>query len=209
MVDPERKRRLVPLSPALGAETADADLVTAVAEGSKAALRTVWDRYVGAVRATLRSCLGGDPALEDLTQEVFLGFYRSAARIREPAALRPYLLGAAVNAASLELRSRSRRRRWYHRFHLWSKDAVAPPCIEERDALRSLHDVLARISARGRHAFVLRYVQDLAPAEVAQALGLPIGTAKRAISEGRRRVLSRARREPALMQYLRATEERG
>ena len=50
---------------------------------------------------------------------------------------------------------------------------------------------------------MLRYVQDLTPAEVAQALGIPVGTAKRAISEGRRRVLLRAQNEPALLQYLR------
>jgi RNA polymerase sigma-70 factor (ECF subfamily) len=207
MADPERKGWLRPLpSSPFGAHTPDAELVKAVAEGDKAALHTVWHRYVGAVRATLRACLGDDAAVDDLAQEVFLSFYRSAARLREPAALRPYLTGAAANAASLEIRSRTRRRRWYRLFHWWSREPFYLSNVDDSDALRSLRDLLTRIPTRERSAFVLRYVQDLTPSEVAQALGIPVGTAKRAISEGRRRVLLRAQNEPALVQYLR--EER-
>lgn len=204
--DPERKGRLHPIPSPFGADTSDADLVRAVAEGKKAALHAVWSRYIAAVRATLRACLGDDAAVDDLAQEVFLGFYRSAARIRTPSALRPYLTGAAANVASLELRSRVRRRRWYRLFHWWSRDEVASPTVDGRDALRTLRELLTHIPDREREAFVLRYVQDLTPGEVAQALGIPMGTAKRAISDGRRRVLRRAQNEPALLQYLR--EER-
>lgn len=209
-MDRERKSHLaaLPSSPC-PAEMTDADLVVAVVEGNKAALRAVWDRYLAAVRSTLHACLGDDHAVDDLAQEVFLSFYRSAARIREPSALRAYLLGSASRLASTEIRMRSRRRRWYHLFH-WSSmegQVVRTPEVE-RDALRSLRDVLAKIPDRERQAFVLRYVEDLSPTEVAQALGIPKGTAKRAISEGRRRVLVRARQEPALAQYLFPREER-
>ena len=203
MGDPERKSRLRPLPAPFAAHLADAELVRAVAAGNKAALHAVWSRYIVAVRATLRACLGADAAVDDLAQEVFLGFYRSAARIRNPSALRPYLTGAAAKAATLEMKSRTRRRRWYRLFHWSAGEPIASPDVDDRDALRSLRDLLARIPSREREAFVLRYVQDLTPAEVAQALGIPVGTAKRAISEGRRRVLLRAQNEPALLQYLR------
>jgi RNA polymerase sigma-70 factor (ECF subfamily) len=209
-MDSERKNHLVAVSSPLPAEMTDADLVLAVVEGNKAALRAVWDRYITAVRSTLRSCLGLDHAVEDLTQEVFLSFYRSAGRIRDPSALRPYLLGSATRLASAEIRSRMRRGRWYRLFH-WSSMAgrtAHGPDVDERDALRSLRDVLAKVPDRERQAFVLRYVEDLTPMEVARALGIPQGTAKRAISEGRRRVLFRAQKEPALVQYLSSGEER-
>ena len=209
-MDPERRKHLVAVPSPGPAEMADADLVLAVADGNKAALRVVWDRHITAVRSTLRACLGRDSAVDDLAQEVFLSFYRSAGRIRDPSALRPYLLGAAAKLASAEIRSRTRRSRWYRLFH-WSSmagRASRGPDVDERDALRSLREVLAKVSERERHAFVLRYVEDLTPMEVAQALGIPKGTAKRAISEGRRRVLLRARREPALAEYLLSSEER-
>lgn len=207
-MDPERTNRLISIPPPFGTHTTDADLVQAVVEGNKVALRAVWDRYVTAVRSTLRSCLGNDPAIDDLAQEVFLNFYRSAGRIRDRSALRAYFLGVATKLAFSEIRSRTRRNRWYRLFHWTHERNHRAPDVDERDALRSLHDVLARIPDRERQAFVLRYVQDLAPNEVAEALGIPKGTAKRAISEGRRRVLLRAQKEPALVEYLRSSQER-
>jgi RNA polymerase sigma-70 factor, ECF subfamily len=209
-MDQEHNSHLVALPCSRPSEMTDADLVASVIEGDKAALRVVWDRYIAPVRATLRSCLGGDHAIDDLAQEVFLSFYRSAARLRDPSALRPYLLGAAARLASAEMRARSRRLRWYRLFH-WSSTigrVGQGPDVDERDALRSLRRVLSRLPARESQAFVLRHVHDLSPVEVAQALGIPLGTAKRAISEGRHRVLLRAQQEPALSYYLRSSQER-
>jgi RNA polymerase sigma-70 factor (ECF subfamily) len=209
-MDPRQQSHLVSVPSPLPAEIPDADLVSSVVEGNKVSLRTVWDRYLASVRATLRSLLGPDHVVDDLTQEVFLTFYRSASRIRDPSALRSYLLGVATRLASFEIRTRTRRHRWYRLFH-WSSVESGEgrsPDVDERDALRALRDLLARIPDRERQAFVLRYVQDLSPAEVAQAMGIPTGTAKRAISEGRRRLLLRAQKEPALRQYLRSSQER-
>jgi RNA polymerase sigma-70 factor (ECF subfamily) len=206
----ERKGHLVALPCQRPDEMSDADLVAGVVEGDKGALRAVWDRYIASVRATLRSCLGGDHIVDDLAQEVFLSFYRSAARLRDPAALRPYLLGSAAKIALCEMRSRSRRTRWYRLFH-WSSNIGRTgqgPDIDERDALRKLRELLSRLPQRESQAFVLRHVHEMSPAEVAQALGIPLGTAKRAISEGRRRVLLRAQQEPALSFYLRSSQER-
>jgi RNA polymerase sigma-70 factor (ECF subfamily) len=209
-MDPGRQSHLIAVPSPFPAEISDGDLVSAVVEGNKVALRAVWDRYLAAVRATLRSLLGRDHVIDDLTQEVFLAFYRSASRIRDPSALRPYLLGVATKLASIEIRSRTRRSRWYRLFH-WSSmagGAGRSSDVDERDALRSLRTLLGKLPDRKRQAFVLRYVHDLSPTEVAQAMGIPKGTAKRAISEGRRRVLLGAQKEPALVQYLRSSQER-
>ncbi len=209
-MDPERHSHLTAVPSPSPTEIPDADLVSSVVEGSKVALRTIWDRYLAPVQATLRSLLGRDHVVDDLTQEVFLAFYRSASRIRDPSALRPYLLGVAAKLASSEIRSRTRRKRWYGLFHRSSMAGGAGRSsdVDGRDALRSLRALLFRLPDRERRAFVLRYVQDLSPIEVALAMGIPKGTAKRAISEGRRRVLLGAQKEPALLQYLRSSQER-
>jgi RNA polymerase sigma-70 factor, ECF subfamily len=205
----DSKSNLIPLPSPSTANVPDAELVQAVVAGNKAALRAVLERYMGSVRSSLRSLLGPDHVIDDLVQEVFLNFYRSAGRIRNQGALRAYLIGVAVKLASTEMRSRTRRNRWYRLFH-WSSvqgGDVGRPDVDERDAVRSLRAVLERIPDREREAFVLRYVHELAPTEVAEAMGIPKGTAKRAISEGRRRVLSRAVKEPALADYLRLGQE--
>jgi RNA polymerase sigma-70 factor, ECF subfamily len=189
---------------------ADGDLVRAIASGDKGALRVVWERYVTAVRATLRASLGKDHGIDDLVQEVFLILYRSAAKLRDPSALRPYLLGVAVRQAAFELRTRTRRSRWHLLFH-WSttlgREPASQPVVDERDALCALTRLLTFLPERERQAFILRYVQDLSPMEVAQSLGVSKGTAKKAIAEGRRRVHLRAQQEPALAQYLGSIRE--
>jgi RNA polymerase sigma-70 factor, ECF subfamily len=201
---------LLPVPSPFPSKVTDAELVSSVVEGSKLALRVVWDRYLAQVRATLRSLLGADPVIDDLAQEVFLTFYRSAGRIRDPGALRSYLLGVATRLACFEIRTRARRNRWYRLFHrsALERGGGLAPDVDDRDTLRALRELLGKLPDRERQAFVLRYVQDLSPTEVAQAMGIPKGTAKRAISEGRRRLLLRAQKEPDLRQYLRSSQER-
>lgn len=182
----------------------DAELVKAVVDGDEEALRAVWERHVTSVRATLRACLGKDSVIDDLTQEVFLSFFKSAARLREPESLRPYLLGIATRLAFFELRTRTRRKRWQRLLCLSfdQDDAVSLPDVEERDAIRELNQVLQSVPERECQAFILRYVQDLSPSEVAVALGIPKGTAKRAIGTGRKLVLRKAKSSLALSAYL-------
>lgn len=182
---------------------ADAELVARVAAGDAQAVSLVWERYASAVRAALFVCLGPDHAIDDLLQEVFLGFYRRAGQIQNPSALRSYLLGAAVRSATFERRTRARRSRW---LGLFASDAghavVHSPEVEANDVVRTLVRLLSSIPARAREAFVLRYVDDLSPAEVAVALGVSESTAKRAICKGRERMLSLAAKDSVLRGFL-------
>ncbi|HEX4475497.1 MAG TPA: RNA polymerase sigma factor [Polyangiaceae bacterium] len=188
------------------ARLTDAELVHAVASGDADALSTVWTRYVADVRKMIRSCLGPDSATDDLVQEVFIGFYRNAARLESPRALRSYLLGIAARTSAFELRTRKRRFRWLtlSRTGVLPEGQLVDSPVDSRDALRALHGVLARISELPRLAFVLRYAEDLSPEEVALALGVSEAKARRAITRGRERVLELGKAEPALAPYLRA-----
>src|SRR5690349_12052127 len=89
----------------------DSELVEAVARGDTAAVGVAWDRYSHVVRGVLRSNLGVDAAVEDLLQDVFVAFLRGASELRDPSALRAYLVSVAVRLVLVELRRR-RVRRW-------------------------------------------------------------------------------------------------
>jgi|SRR5450755_1487257 len=183
----------------------DAELVLAVAQGGHDALSVVWARYVADVRNMIRSCLGPDSALDDLVQEAFLGFYRNASRLENPRALRSYLLGIAARVSAFELRTRKRRFRWLRitRSGALPDSASGDSPIGPRDSLRALREILARVPELPRLAFLLRYVEDLSPEEVALALGVSTAKVRRAITQGRERVLSLGQAEPALLPYLR------
>jgi RNA polymerase sigma-70 factor, ECF subfamily len=186
----------------------DAELVEAVARGDSGAAGVVWDRYSGLVRSVLRANLGPDPALEDLLQEVFIVFLRGAADLRSGGALRPYLVSVAVRLVLVELRRR-RVRRWVTLSPTGEVPQVpsAPQDIAGSRALGALYRLLEQLPRRRRVAFVLRHVQALEMSEVALALGVSESTAKREAARARRSIVTRAERhEPALWEYLKATE---
>jgi RNA polymerase sigma-70 factor (ECF subfamily) len=181
----------------------DAELVRAAARGEADAVQVIWERYSRLVRGVLRGSLGPDHAIEDLLQEVFVGFLKGAKNIQEGAALRGYLVGVAVRLAALELRRR-KIRRWVTLTPTGAlpERAEAPADAEGRAALRALHRVLDGVSSRRRLAFVLRHVQGLEILDVAASLGISESTARRELDKARAFVLKRAEREPSLRPYI-------
>jgi RNA polymerase sigma-70 factor (ECF subfamily) len=181
----------------------DAELVRAAAAGDSAAVGVIWQRYAPLVRGVLRGALGPDHAIEDLLQEVFVGFLKGARNIQEGAALRGYLAGVAVRLAALELRRR-KIRRWVMLTPTGVlPERTAPPADSEgRAALGALYRVLDGVSSRRRLAFVLRHVQGLEILDVAAALGISESTARRELERARSFVLKRGEREAALKPYL-------
>jgi RNA polymerase sigma-70 factor (ECF subfamily) len=181
----------------------DAELVRAAALGEAEAVAVIWQRYAPLVRGVLRGALGPDHAIEDLLQEVFVGFLKGAKNIHEGAALRGYLVGVAVRLAALELRRR-KVRRWVTLTPtgVLPERGAAPADAEGRQALSALYRVLDGVSSRRRLAFVLRHVQGLEILDVAQSLGISESTARRELERARTFVLKRGEREPALQPYL-------
>ncbi len=181
----------------------DAELVRAAAAGEADAVGVIWQRYAPLVRGVLRGALGPDHAIEDLLQEVFVGFLRGAKNIQEGAALRGYLAGVAVRLAALELRRR-KIRRWVMLTPtgVLPERTALPADSEGRAALAALYRVLDGVSSRRRLAFVLRHVQGLEILDVASALGISESTARRELERARTFVIKRGEREPALKPYL-------
>jgi len=187
----------------------DSELVEAVARGDTRAVGVVWDRYSHVVRSVLRSNLGADNAIEDLLQEVFIAFIRGASDLRDPAALRAYLVSVAVRIVLVELRRR-RVRRWVTLSPKGELPELVsrPADLDGARAVRSLHRVLETLPPRRRVAFVMRQVQGLEIVEVAAALDVSESTVKREVVKARRAIVARAKRsEPSLWEYIRRIEE--
>lgn len=181
----------------------DALLVTATARGDRAAMAEVWDRYADFVRSVLHGAIGPDSAIEDLTQEVFLAFVKSAAAVTDGTKLRAFLAGIAVRLAAMELRRR-RVRRWLllsPTGELPERAALAHDA-ESKEVLAGLARVLAGMSPRRRMAFTLRHVQEMEMLEVAAALEISESTLRRELQRAREHLLRAAAREPALSAYL-------
>jgi RNA polymerase sigma-70 factor (ECF subfamily) len=183
----------------------DAALVAAVRARAPHAAGRVWDRYSNLCRRLLRRVLGPSAEVEDALQEVFLRLFRDFDSLREPTALRSFLIGITLHIATGELRRR-RARRWL----LLSDDGALPeyefatedPQHEQRQALQALYRILDRIDAKRRLVFVLRYVEGLELAEMSLVLGCSLATTKRRVADSAERVCRLAARDPHLGHYV-------
>jgi RNA polymerase sigma-70 factor (ECF subfamily) len=194
--------------------TDEAALARAAMEGESAAATLLWSRFSQLVRGLLRRSLGPQRDVEDHVQEVFLRFFGQLRRLRDPAAVRSFLVGITVRVSRSELRRR-RIRRWLSLTDDGElPDAPAPARDEAaREALARLYRVLDGVDDEGRLAFVLRHIEGLELTEVAAALGISLATTKRRLARVTARVFAQVERDPILVTYLiqspRESDERG
>ncbi len=187
----------------------DAALARLAAEKDPRAAAALWDRYAALVRGILRRTLGPSADVEDLVQDAFIGLFRTLPGLRDPEALRSFVVGTALRVARGELR-RKRVRRWLSLTPTGVLPDEAQPGAsdpEARRAVKRLYEVLDKIDDRGRMAFVLRYLEGYELTEVAEALGCSLATTKRALAKAQERVNAMVKRDPLLAPY--AREARG
>jgi RNA polymerase sigma-70 factor (ECF subfamily) len=182
-----------------GVEESDRELMGRLARGEREALRPLMERHHRRVyRIALAYLRNPDDAL-DVVQETFVRAFEHAARWSAAAEVLPWLTRIAVNQ-SIDRYRRERRRRQTlepladgdHDAHLDS-GALSP----ERRALGAqirarLDSALRSLPERQRAVFVLRHYEERSLEEIAQILGVRLGTVKsslhRATHELRRRL---------------------
>lgn len=181
----------------------DASLAAALLAREPAAAKIAWTRYSPLVLRLLRRYFGPGPERQDLCQEVFLRFFARIAELRDPAALRNFLIGICLGVAQNEVR-RARVRRWI--FLTQTGDLPDAPIQgadpEAREATGRVYQLLASLSAEDRTLFVARYVEKMELAEIATAVGRPLSTTKRRVARVTRRVAAKMSRDPSLADYV-------
>ena len=188
----------------------DAALARLAAAKDPRAAAALWDRYATLVRGILRRTLGPSADVEDLVQDAFIGLFRTLPGLRDPDALRSFVVGTALRVARSELRRR-RVRRWLSLTSTGSMPDAAQQGgsdPEARRAVKRLYEVLDQIDDRGRMAFVLRYLEGYELTEVAEALGCSLATTKRALAKAQERVNAMVKRDPLLAPYVREGSDR-
>lgn len=135
-----------------------------MASDSVEAIARLYERHAEAVhRYALRR---SDPdTAEETTAQVFLVAWRRRASVPEDAL--PWLYGVARRVLADQRRGDARRSRLSQR--LRSVAVGEPARLELND--RGLTEALERLKARDREALLLRYWEELQPAQIASAMG--------------------------------------
>lgn len=120
---------------------------------------------------------------EDLVQETFLRAHRALGRFETGTNARAWLHTILQRVRTDAFRRRKRRPETVELV------GEGPPTAPQQDALASgredLERALAALPEAFRTAVVLRDVQELSYAEIAAALGIPVGTVMSRIHRGR------------------------
>ncbi|MEY2979274.1 MAG: hypothetical protein RLZZ435_3413 [Cyanobacteriota bacterium] len=156
----------------------DRDLVKSCLQGDRQSFRILYQRHHTVVRSTLYQ-LCGPTELDDLEQEVFLRAWKGLKGFRQSAQFSTWLYRITWNVASDRRHKLGQER---------SKQANFVPLAQDNSDQSSdlnhphyqdmVQRGLAQLSEDHRSVLVLHDLQDLPQKEIAQVLGIPVGTVK-------------------------------
>jgi RNA polymerase sigma-70 factor (ECF subfamily) len=156
------------------APSSDPEIMRRLAGGEIGALGELYDRHHTPIRRFVTRATGGAEVVDDLVHATFLTAAKSAGKYDGRSSCRPWLIGIAAQLLR-------RRRTAFGRLLevLSSLGGGARTSIDPRqslDARGDLEKALARLSEAKRITLLMAEVEGLSCAEIAQALGVPIGT---------------------------------
>jgi RNA polymerase sigma factor (sigma-70 family) len=148
-------------------EAADAELVRRAKLGSAAAFEQLVLGFGPRVYRYLALRLRDDSAALDALQETLAAAWQGLPGLKQPGKFWPWLLGIAAHKAADSARNRMPA----------SEDDLELPALEEEGVLE-IREALFALPAHFREVLLLRYFVRLSEEEVAEALGVRVGTVK-------------------------------
>ncbi len=209
------------LASAIGFSTEEASLISDLKAGSEDAFAILIAQYHQPIFSLIARSLDDPADASDITQEVFIKVFRSIRSFHGDSSLRTWLYRIALHEAS-------NQRRWWSRHKRREITLDTPPSESEEDAptlamiladghgtpldhaehgeLRaSVEQALHELPEVFRTVVVLREIEGFAYDEIADVLGVNLGTVKSRLTRGRhmlrdllRPCLKPTRSEPAI-----------
>ncbi len=160
-----------------GVEVTDGELIERTGAGDRAAFEQLYLRYARAVFGLALRRLGDRARAEDAVQETFASVWRSARTYRaERGPGAPWLFAVARNA--VVDRTRGRHEPPTEVPETATDEAGPPERAESSWVAWRVHRALEELPEREREVIALAYWSGLSQSEVAEFLGIPLGTVK-------------------------------
>jgi RNA polymerase sigma-70 factor (ECF subfamily) len=164
------------------AHLSDEALVALVARGDDAALGELYDRVGGIAYGLALRVLRDERLAEDAVQEGFLAVWRSAAAFRAERAKASTWILTLVHRRAVDLVRREERRRAEPLSEELTAGAGATEATDEAAWLRfereRVQAALQQLPDVQREALELAYYGGFSQSELAERLGVPLGTIK-------------------------------
>jgi RNA polymerase sigma-70 factor, ECF subfamily len=169
-------------------DQSDLQVVVALQEGNNTALGIVYDRYGAAVYRLALRILTNPTEAEDLTQEVFLAFWRGVDKYDpQRGALLVFLLTITRSRALNRLQQQNSQQNLQLRFGHHLPATPNQPGMESV-ALSELSDrmgiALQQLPIAQKQVLEMAYYEGKSQSVIAQELNLPLGTIKTRSRQG-------------------------
>lgn len=153
----------------------------------------LFHRYSGPLSRYLARYLGHTALAEDVLQDTFFQIHIKCGLYRDGWPARPWLYAIAVHRAADALRRTPRLKLVSLDRPLSADERIEPGSLvemlasaepgpleelQDQERQRWVRDCVARLSGPLRQALILSYYQGLSYSEIAQVLGVPLGTIK-------------------------------
>jgi len=158
----------------------DQEAVRACLEGQPDAYASIVERYGGRVYNIALRITGNADAANDCAQEAFIRAYRALHQYDPSLPFGPWLYRITTNASFNHVQRWRAHEMTVEEFPDSPEPADSGPeqSAVRREQVDEVLAAMAELPAPYRAALTLRHLQQLSYQEVADALGLPIGTVK-------------------------------
>ncbi|HEY9599064.1 MAG TPA: sigma-70 family RNA polymerase sigma factor [Cyanophyceae cyanobacterium] len=160
----------------------DAELFGLLRAGDTTALGILYDRYSSLVYSLALRVLANPQEAEDLTQEVFLTFWRSSNYNPARGSLSSFLTTLTRSRAIDRLRSRGTVLKFLQRWSETMTTETSSPTPFEVASLNQrshyVRNALAQLPDNQRQVLEMAYYEGLSQSEIARTLNIPLGTVK-------------------------------
>ncbi|MCA9255472.1 MAG: sigma-70 family RNA polymerase sigma factor [Phycisphaerales bacterium] len=153
----------------------DERLFAAINRGDLSAFDTLYERYAPWVHALAFRFTRNEADALDVLQDAFAYVVKKAPHLRLSAKATTFLYPVVKHAAITRIRKRDREGNLsVEALH----NLTAPPAAERTRDLGDLQDAIARLSEAHREVVLMRFIDSMSQEEIADALGVPVGTIK-------------------------------
>lgn len=169
----------------------DATLVVRAQHGDQGAFTSLVERYSGKIWSLVSGMLRNAADTEDAVQESFFKAYRKLGEFEGKASFYTWLYRIAVNTATDHLKRRRSKVKAIDDLPGFDPVAAeaAPGHTSERGELRRrLAEAMADLPDKYRDILVLREYEECSYEEIAQTLGIAIGTVESRLFRARARL---------------------
>jgi RNA polymerase sigma-70 factor (ECF subfamily) len=168
----------------------DEHLFARFIEGDENAFNELVERYYRQIYRFLVRFTGQEHLAEDLIQEVFVKLYKAAATFDSSKRFRPWIYQIAANTARDTLRSAGRNGKRVSFLNTGEEaettlDQLVPgvtaspdEAIIERETSEKVKETLMQMQDQLREILILAYYNQLPYKDIADSLGIPLGTVK-------------------------------